>query len=130
MDQSRTVRREYPVDHTDVRPHPEIPVELAAELAELAAETAPSRFALCLVDDEQLDAAVIGWGLALINGMLVYLSCIQDSSTGRTVRTFSSVEQMRRRLCRDADISLLWIDPEPPPIPAADESIPVGAETG
>jgi hypothetical protein len=124
MEPSRTASREYPPrhDHADDRPHLEIPEELAAELADLAAETAPSRFAVCVVDDEQLDAAVIGWGLALTNGMLVYLPRSEVSGTGRTIRTFSSVEQMRRRLCRDANIGLLWIDPEPAPIPTYEQA--------
>jgi hypothetical protein len=103
---------------TDDRGQLGTPEDLATELADLAAEHAPSRFALCVVDGERLDAAIIGWGLALIDGVLVYLPQTGHSGSGHTIRTFASIEQMRRRLCRTDNICLIWIDPEPAPMRA------------
>jgi hypothetical protein len=89
--------------------------EFAAELTEYAAELTPSRFSVCLVDSEDLDAIVIGWGLALPDRALIYLFRPDDEFGRPTFMTFTSIERMRRRVCHDDAVRLIWVDPEPLP---------------
>jgi hypothetical protein len=116
MMSSHTASTEYPpmVDYADDRTLRGIPEEFAAELAEFSAEHAPSRFTVCLIEDDQQDAVIVGWGMALIDCVLVYLPELEESDHPRyTIRTFPSIERMRRRLCRSENVRLVWIDPEP-----------------
>jgi hypothetical protein len=89
--------------------------EFAAELAEYAAELAPSRFTVCLVEEELLDAVIVGWGLALPDSALVYLFSPDGEPGQSTLMTFSSVARLRDRVCRDAAVRLIWVDHEPLP---------------
>jgi hypothetical protein len=102
------------VDYADGRTLRGAPEDLAAELAGLSAENAPSRFTVCLVEDEQLDAAIVGWGMALIDWVLVYLPALEESGRPRhTIRVFPSIERMHRCLCRSDNVRLIWLDPKP-----------------
>ena len=83
--------------------------EIMAELAEMSAEFAPRRFTLCVIDEA--DAAVVGWGFEFDDEVVVY---VREGVTGDRpcFRRFDSTEQALRRLGRDQDTRIVWIDPE------------------
>lgn len=87
---------------------------LLAELAELAAETAPRRFALCALDVRGDDGAVIGWGLAFDAEVIAYLSC--GGRAGSVVRARTAI-MARRLVARLGDVRLIWLDEAPPDVP-------------
>lgn len=78
---------------------------LEQEVAELAAEEAPRRFALCWVDAEQDDGGVLCWGLQLRRGdAMVY----RDS--GGWFGQFEDAETARRVFSRTRTVTLVWLD--------------------
>lgn len=87
------------------------------ELAELAAECAPRRFALCWLDAEDQDGGVLAWGLAFPNGAAVAIGDGGDPVVGR----FVSAESACRFLGRGEDAVLVWLD-----APTSNEGPPPG----
>jgi hypothetical protein len=86
--------------------------ELMAELAELSSDHAPRRFSLCLVDREEDDAVVVGWGMAFADEAVAYLPGDVESGRRDTFMRVASAERARHRLARhDADVRLIWLDP-------------------
>jgi hypothetical protein len=83
---------------------------LLAELAELAAEAAPRRFAICLLDPERDDGVVLGWGLALEGQAVAY---VPAEDCGRPCLICArSPAQLPRMLRCTGDVRLVWIDAE------------------
>jgi hypothetical protein len=83
---------------------------LEAEVAELATEYAPRRFALCWVDAEQDDGGILYWGLQFRDGGA---TLIDDS--GRRLGDFESAESARRLFSRTGAVTLVWLDPPDAP---------------
>lgn len=86
--------------------------ELMAELVELSTDHAPRRFSLCLVDREEDDAVVVGWGMAFADGAVTYLPGSPEWNVRDSFMVFRSADSARHRLSRSADVRLIWIDPE------------------
>ena len=84
---------------------------LMNELAGLTTEFAPRRLALCTLTPERDDAAIIGWGMAFEDEVLVYLP-YQVTGT-RSFAVFPSPESAVKRLSRRADLRLVWVDSRP-----------------
>lgn len=80
--------------------------DLEKEAAEIAAEYAPRRFALCWIDSEQDDGGVLCWGLQLPDGPALV---VRDSGgwSGR----FRDAETARRVFSRTRrTVTLVWLD--------------------
>ena len=78
---------------------------LEQEAAELAAEYAPRRFALCWIDAEQDDGGVLCWGLQLRSGdALVY------RESGGWFGQFDDAEAAQRLFSRTRTVTLVWLD--------------------
>jgi hypothetical protein len=82
------------------------------EMAELCAEFAPRRLALCALAPELDDGAVVGWGMAFDDRVFVYLPELAGGRRG--LASFSSVERAMAHLGRYAGLRLIWIDPASP----------------
>jgi hypothetical protein len=81
---------------------------LLAELAELSAEAAPRRFAICRLDTERDDGVVLGWGLALEDQAVAY---VPAEGCGRPcLVSCGSPARLPDLLCPSGDIRLIWID--------------------
>ncbi|GAA4616859.1 hypothetical protein GCM10023195_75070 [Actinoallomurus liliacearum] len=82
---------------------------LEQEVAELATEEAPRRFALCWVDAEQDDGGVLCWGIQLRHG-----DALVCRGSGGWFGQFEDAETARRVFARTRTVTLVWIDaPEP-----------------
>jgi hypothetical protein len=84
---------------------------LLAELRDLSAESAPRRFALCVLDVERDDGVVLGWGLADDHEAIAYLPREDCSTPG--FLSAGSATRIPRMLRRTGDVRLIWIDAEP-----------------
>jgi hypothetical protein len=80
--------------------------ELEAEVAELAAEHAPRRFALCWADAEEDDGGVRSWGLQFRDG-----GAVVCAASGGSFGTFEDAEAARRLFSRVGPVTLVWLDP-------------------
>ncbi|MCO6011648.1 hypothetical protein NE236_42535 [Actinoallomurus purpureus] len=80
--------------------------DLEKEAAELAAEYAPRRFALCWVDPEQDDGGVLYWGLQLRDGHAMV--CRESKGW---LGEFENAEAARRVFSRTRTVTLVWLDP-------------------
>lgn len=78
---------------------------LEREAAELAAEEAPRRFALCWIDAEEADGGILYWGLAFRDHHAVVCG-----DSGRSFGIFPSAEAARRRFSRARTVTLVWLD--------------------
>jgi hypothetical protein len=78
---------------------------LQQEVAELAAEEAPRRFAICWVDVEEDDGGVLCWGLQFRDG-----EALVHHDDGAWSGRFESAEVARRMLARTRTVTLVWID--------------------
>ena len=78
---------------------------LREELAELVAEYAPQRFALCWTDWVADDGGVAYWGLRFPGGRTVLVG-----DSGRDVGFFSSTDNARRIVGRRHPLELIWLD--------------------
>ncbi|MEV0405445.1 hypothetical protein [Actinoallomurus sp. NPDC050550] len=87
---------------------------LLAELVELSVETAPRRFALGLLDIQQDDGAVVGWGLDFGNEAIAYVPT--GGSCQRLIRA-ETADRARRLVARRADVRLIWLDSPVPQEP-------------
>ena len=85
---------------------------LLAELQEMAVESAPRRFALCVLDVGQDDGAVLGWGLALPDEAIAYL--YREAGPCVSILRAPTAARFPRMLRRAGDVKLLWIDAAPP----------------
>jgi hypothetical protein len=99
---------------------------LLAEMADLSAEEAPRRFALCTVDVEEDDGAVLGWGLALADEAIAYMygeaiagahdevnDCAHDENVPTmNILRASSATRFPRMLRRAGNVRLIWVDAE------------------
>lgn len=81
---------------------------LLAEIADLSVEEAPRRFALCVVDVEQDDGVVLGWGLAMADEAIAYL--YGETAPSMSILRAASATRFPRMLRRVGDVKLLWID--------------------
>lgn len=86
---------------------------LRDELAELAAECAPRRFALCWLDVDDEDGGIFAWGLAFSSEEVVVIG----DDDRRVLGVFASAERARRLLGRGGDLVLIWLD-EPTDLPS------------
>ena len=84
---------------------------LLRELTELSADSAPRRFAVCLVDVEHDDGVVLGWGLALDDQAIAYVPA--DGCGPPSLFCSSPLARLPKLLCRDGDVHLIWIDAAP-----------------
>lgn len=91
---------------------------LEREAAELAAEQAPRRFALCWIDVDEEDGGVLYWGLEFRDG-----DAVVCGDSGRSFGIFQGAEAARRRFSRARTVTLVWLDgprrPDAPPPPEA-----------
>ena len=81
------------------------PKSLRAEAAELAAEYAPRRFALCWLDVEEDDGGILLWGLELASDRVIVMG-----EDGYALGVFSSAEAARTRFAHARDLVLIWLD--------------------
>jgi len=79
---------------------------LRDELAELAAEYAPRRFALCWLDAKDKDGGVLAWGLAFPSGEVA----VTGDDDLRVLGVFASAERARDLLGRGGELILVWLD--------------------
>lgn len=79
--------------------------DLEKESAELAAEEAPRRFALCWIDAEHDDGGILYWGLEFRDG-----DALVCRDSGRSFGMFESAEAARRRFSRTRTVTLIWLD--------------------
>src|SRR3954467_14449977 len=79
--------------------------DLEQEVAELAAEVAPRRFALCWIDAEQDDGGVVCWGLQLLDGHAMVWA-----ESGGWCGRFEDAEAARRVFSRARRVPLVWLD--------------------
>jgi hypothetical protein len=88
------------------------PIEerLIRELTELSAESAPRRFAICLLDVAHEDGVVLGWGLAVDDQAVAYVPADGHGPSG--LLCSSSLARLPRLVRRDGDVRLIWIDAE------------------
>jgi hypothetical protein len=84
---------------------------LLKELTALSAESAPRRFAICLLDVDHDDGVVLGWGLALDDQALAYVPA--DGSGPPSLLCSNSLARLSKLLRREGDVRLIWIDAEP-----------------
>ncbi|HZE30823.1 MAG TPA: hypothetical protein VE198_05220 [Actinoallomurus sp.] len=84
---------------------------LLKELTELSAESAPRRFAICLLDVDHDDGIVLGWGLALDDQAVAYVPA--DGGGPPSLLCSSSLARLPKLLRRDGDLRLIWIDAQP-----------------
>jgi hypothetical protein len=92
-------------------PEGNVEERLLKELAELAAESAPRRFALCLLDADHDDGVVLGWGLALDDQAIAYVPA--DGRRPPSLLCAGSLARLPKLVRRDGDVRLVWIDAEP-----------------
>jgi len=78
--------------------------ELQAEMAQLAADFAPRRFAIFEVAADRLDASVFAWGLAWPDRVVI---CDDD---GFRARRFATVDGALRASGQSDRLHLIWID--------------------
>ena len=100
------------IDPADLPP-PGTEEEFVAMVADLVHAEAPSRFALCAEYGEQVDAEVVGWGLASRHGAFLWGL---DRSSG----TFGCAERARALYAVLGKVRLVWIDPPVTPEPDDD----------
>lgn len=94
---------------------------LEREAAELAAEEAPRRFALCWIDADEEDGGILYWGLEFRDG-----DAVVCGGSGRSFGIFQGAEAARRRFSRVRTVTLVWLDgPPEPEAPAVPEAPPV-----
>jgi len=84
---------------------------LLAEMADLSAEEAPRRFALCTVDVEQDDGVVLGWGLALPDEAIAYM--YDENIPSMSILRATAATRFPRMLRRAGNVRLIWVDAEP-----------------
>jgi hypothetical protein len=84
---------------------------LLKELTELSAESAPRRFAICLLDVDHDDGVVLGWGLALEDQAIAYVPA--DDCRPPSLLCSGSLARLPKLVHRDGDVRLIWIDAEP-----------------
>ena len=94
--------------------------QLIAELTELSAESAPRRFAICLLDVDHEDGVVLGWGLAVDDQAVTYVPADGRGPSG--LLCASSLARLPRLVRRDGDVRLIWIDAETPETPGTPET--------
>ncbi|MCO5967322.1 hypothetical protein [Actinoallomurus soli] len=83
--------------------------DLQQEVAELVAEEAPRRFAICWIDVEEDDGGVLCWGLQFRGG-----DALVHRDDGGWFGRFESAEVARRMLSRTGTVTLVWLDgPDP-----------------
>ena len=87
-----------------------IPERLLKELTELSVESAPRRFAICLLDADRDDGVVLGWGLALEDQAVAYVPA--DGCRPPSLLCAASLARLPRLVRRDGDVRLIWIDAE------------------
>ncbi len=75
-------------------------------MAELAAEEAPRRFALCWADAEEDDGGALYWGLRFRDG-----GAVVCAASGGSFGTFGDAEAARRLFSRVEPVTLVWLDP-------------------
>jgi hypothetical protein len=78
---------------------------LRDEVAELAAEYAPRRFALCWLDPDEDDGGICLWGLELSPDRALVVG-----EDGHPFGVFSSAEAACRRFGRGGELVLIWLD--------------------
>lgn len=83
---------------------------LLKELTELSAESAPRRFAICLLDVDHDDGVVLGWGLALDDQAVAYVPA--DGCRPPSLVCAGSLARLPKLVRRDGDVRLIWIDAE------------------
>lgn len=79
--------------------------DLQQEVAELVAEEAPRRFAICWIDTEEDDGGVLCWGLEFRRG-----GALVHRDGGGWSGRFESAEVARRMLSRARTVTLVWLD--------------------
>jgi hypothetical protein len=80
-------------------------ISLCDEVAELAAENAPRRFALCWLDEDEQDGGVCLWGMEL-----PFDRAIVVGEDGHPLGVFSSAEAARKSFGRGRELVLIWLD--------------------
>lgn len=90
--------------------------ECVAALSHWAHTHPSARFAVVAVDPDGSDATVLGWGLAVPEYVFAHLPTI--TFTGH----FSTAAELLRVLRASMDARLIWLDPEPRPLPEDPEA--------
>ena len=80
--------------------------DLLAEMADLSAEEAPRRFALCTVDVEQDDGVV----LALPDEAIAYM--YGETDVSMSILRATAATRFPRMLRRAGNVRLIWVDAE------------------